>query len=73
MQQCIVKNCANEIECTKHLVYECHNVKQIWHIIGTILNFEIKWKHIVVGFYQVDSDYIDFLNSNYILYCLQNI
>ena len=31
------KNCANEIECTKHLVYECQNVKQIWHIIGTIL------------------------------------
>ena len=57
------KNCANEIECTKHLVYECHNVKQIWHIIGTILNFEMKWKHIVVGFYQVDSDYIDFINS----------
>ena len=23
----------------------------------------MKWKHIVVGFYQVDSDYIDFLNS----------
>ena len=23
----------------------------------------MKWKHIVVGFYHVDSDYVDFLNS----------
>ena len=56
------KNCTNEVENTKHLLYECNNIKQIWNIIGTVLNFDIKWKHIVIGFYQGDSDYADFLN-----------
>ena len=67
------KNCTNEVENTKHLLYECNNIKQIWYIIGTVLNFDIKWKHIVIGFYQGDSDYADFLNYFYPLLLVRYI
>ena len=56
------KVCPADIECTQHLIYSCSNVQRIWNIVRLILNFEIKWKHIVLGFYHGKSDYIDFLN-----------
>ena len=52
----------DDIEFTQHLIYSCSNVQRIWNIVRLILNFEIKWKHIVLGFYHGKSDYIDFLN-----------
>ena len=56
------KVCPADIEFTQHLIYSCSNVQRIWNIVRLILNFEIKWKHIVLGFYHGKSDYIDFLN-----------
>ena len=43
--------CTTEIENTKHLIYECCNVKNIWLIVGNILGFTIQWKHVNVGFF----------------------
>ena len=40
-----------QIETIKHLIYECDNVKNIWNIVSSYLSFEVKWKHIVVGFF----------------------
>ena len=36
--------------------------KRIWNIVSFTLKFEVEWKHIVLGFYNSKSDYIDFLN-----------
>ena len=56
--------CRNDIENNRHLIYECQNVSQIWHIVGIVLRFDVKWKHIIIGFY-------DEINSKTIL--LNNI
>ena len=56
------KLCLDRVEYIKHLLYECSNVKTIWYVLGTILNFEVKWKHIVLGFYHCESEYTMFLN-----------
>ncbi len=34
---------------TKHLLYECPRVQNIWVLISTILKVNIKYKHIVIG------------------------
>ena len=47
---------------TKHLIYNCSITKRIWNIVSFTLKFEVEWKHIVLGFYNSKSDYIDFLN-----------
>ena len=56
------KICTNEVEYTKHLIYNCSITKRIWNIVSFTLKFEVEWKHIVLGFYNSKSDYIDFLN-----------
>ena len=43
--------CRNDIENNRHLIYDCRNVRQIWYIVGVVLKFDVKWKHIVIGFY----------------------
>lgn len=44
------KQC-NEIENSKHLIFDCVNVAKIWKVASECLNFDIIWKHIVLGFY----------------------
>ena len=55
--------CTAEIENTKHLIYECCNVKNIWLIIGNILGFTIQWKHVVVGFFLENNEKIHLFNN----------
>ena len=38
-------------ETCKHLIYECSNVQPIWKLLIVYLNFNVEWRHIVVGFY----------------------
>ncbi len=33
----------------KHLLFECPRVQNFWKLIGSILNVDIKYKHIVIG------------------------
>ena len=50
------------VENIKHLIFECNNVHGIWNSVGKFLSFQIKWKHIVVGFYSEENDKIKTLN-----------
>lgn len=50
-------NCqlCGEIETTKHMLYECTHIRNIWDIISNVMNMNIKWKHIVTGFYNCET------------------
>ena len=54
--------CHAQIENTKHLIYECDNVQNIWFVQGNIYGFSIRWKHVVVGFYLEENTKIKILN-----------
>ena len=40
----------HQIETTKHMIFECTRITDIWLMISTILGFNIKWKHVICGF-----------------------
>jgi hypothetical protein len=50
------KTCNNEIENSKHVIFECRNVQFIWKSVCNYIGFNIKWKHIVVGFFSVRNE-----------------
>jgi len=35
----------------KHMLYECAKVKNIWEKLGLVLRVDVKWKHIVIGYF----------------------
>ena len=39
------------LETCEHLIYNCSNVQSLWKLLSLYLNFDVKWKHIAVGFY----------------------
>lgn len=41
----------NKMETSYHLIYECKNVLLIWRLLSEFLSFDVKWKHIIKGFY----------------------
>ncbi len=60
-----------QIQETKHLLFDCPRVKNAWELIGSILNMSIKYKHIVLG----DTPNSSFIKSrnlviNYISYSI---
>ena len=55
--------CKTQVENTEHLLYECGNVKDIWIILDTVLNIDIKWKHILLGLYNECNEKVIFLNN----------
>ena len=57
------KFCENEIENIEHLMYSCENVKEIWNLLGISLNIDLKWKHIIIGFYHEDNIKVKTLNN----------
>jgi predicted RNA-binding Zn-ribbon protein involved in translation (DUF1610 family) len=57
------KTCNNEIENSKHLIFECRNVQFIWKSVSNNIGFNIKWKHIVVGFFSVRNKNIAVLKG----------
>ena len=44
-------NVCKENENHKHMLYDCVKVKQIWNVLGNCLNVDIRWKHIVIGYF----------------------
>ena len=34
-------------ETTKHIIFECENVVQVWNALSNYLNLNVKWKHIM--------------------------
>ena len=56
------KQCSNEIENTKHLIFDCNNVQHIWKIASICIKFTVIWKHIVVGFYLDNNELVKIYN-----------
>lgn len=50
------KICTEKIENSHHLIFECVNVQHTWKIVSNIFGFDVKWKHIVIGFYSVRNE-----------------
>ncbi len=44
-------NCdyCNEPQTPRHLIFECPRVNNLWKLIGTCINLDISYRHIVVG------------------------
>jgi exonuclease III len=42
--------CYNIVQNTKHMLWECPSVSNMWISVGQILNIDITWQHIVTGY-----------------------
>ena len=51
-------NCdrCGSVETTKHMLFECVYINNIWDKISSIIKIAIQWKHVVTGFYNFDSE-----------------
>ena len=58
---CII--CPDAIENTKHLIFECVNIQNIWKILSVAIRFDIQWKHIVIGFCLENNEKVSIFNS----------
>ena len=47
----ILEKCdaCNEIETTKHMLFDCLRVNSIWKKISDLLKFNIKWENVIIG------------------------
>ena len=63
----ICSNClyCNKKETTKHMLYECERIHQIWQNISILCNVSLSWKHIVCGFPKY-SDTTKIAGLNYV-------
>ena len=69
-------------ETTKHIIFECENVVQVWNALSNYLNLNVKWKHIMVGFFHERNrktkslnlliSYIAYRIYKYKMYCRLN-
>ena len=67
------------LETCEHLIYNCRNVQSLWKLLSLYLKFDVKWKHIAVGFYFEKNrktldlnfiiSYIAFKIYKYKMYC----
>lgn len=57
-------------ENTKHLIFECENVSEIWNALNVYLKIDIKWKHVLLGFFSEQNRKIVSLNTliSYVAY-----
>ncbi len=55
----------SDIQTIRHLLYDCPRIQTIWALVGSILNMEIRYKHIVIGNLE-KNDFID--NRNLLIY-----
>ena len=65
-------NFCQQQEDTKHLIFECKNVKDIWKITGDFLKSNINWKHIVIGYFLDETRTTKILNHviSYVAYLI---
>ena len=55
--------CPDAIENTKHLIFECANIQNIWKILSVAIRFDIQLKHIVIGFCLENNEKVSIFNS----------
>ena len=56
-------HCNNCVENSRHLIFECSLVLNIWEFMGQTLHFTIRWKHIILGFYHEKNPKTYFYND----------
>ena len=54
--------CGNVIENNLHLILECQNVRKVWNTVEMVLEINIRWKHVVLGFFHEDNYKVRSLN-----------
>ena len=52
-----------ETEDIRHLIFDCKNVSYIWNMVSLVCKFNIKWKHVVIGFYFEFNQNTNLLNN----------
>ena len=56
-------HCEICIENIRHLIYDCKNIRTIWHKLSMVMNFDIKWKNVLLGFYHEENRKISLFNT----------
>ena len=49
--------CCNTLETTKHMLYECERINQVWQTLSSVCNMSITWKNIACGFPKYADSY----------------
>lgn len=64
--------CPCEKKDIKHLLFDCLSVQRLWQKLNSILNFDVCWKHIIIGFYLEKNSKTVFLNTiiSYVSYVI---
>ena len=44
------------------MLFQCIHIRNIWNRLSDIINVNIKWKHIVAGFYNYENESVNVLN-----------
>ncbi len=47
--------CGKE-ESVQHMLFDCDRIQDIWKLVGSILVMNVKWKHIVIGYLENNSN-----------------
>ncbi len=40
----------------KHMIFNCREAQISWKHIGTIMNINIKWKHVAIGYTHINRN-----------------
>ncbi len=46
----------HNIETVEHMIFNCPEAQNIWKRIGTIMNINIKWKHVAIGYMHINRN-----------------
>ncbi len=46
----------HDIETVEHMIYNCPEAQNIWKCIDTIMNINIKWKHVAIGYMHINKN-----------------
>ncbi len=46
----------HDIETVEHMIFNCPETQNIWKCIGTIMNIDIKCKHVAIGYTHINRN-----------------
>ena len=52
----------NITENLKHMLYECKKVNFVWNVLGEYFKIDIRWKHIVIGYFDNMNEFTNMFN-----------
>ena len=56
-------NMCNDTEDIKHLLYDCIHAQYVWNMLSLVLNFEVQWKHVILGGFFEQNSKLCFINT----------